>query len=93
MSCKCASYNSKGRYNCTASGSECIYLFPNSKRCAEEYGEGPDAERNRCEDCKEFYIEDGKRCCKTEPLTFIDGDFVNTKYIDSDVICCGGFRT
>ena len=46
MSCKCATYNGEGRYDCAVSGSECIYLFPDSKKCAEEYGEGPDAEND-----------------------------------------------
>ena len=44
MACKCATYNrDSGRFDCSVSGSECIYLIPNSKRCAGEYGEGPDA--------------------------------------------------
>ena len=44
MGCKCAVYDSdSGRYDCDVSGSGCIYLIPNSKRCANEYGEGPDA--------------------------------------------------
>lgn len=47
MSCKCATYNGEGRYDCAVSGSECIYLFPDSKKCAEEYGEGPDAENDQ----------------------------------------------
>ena len=48
MSCKSASfYEDEGRYYCEVSGSQCMFLIPNSKRCAEEFGEGPDA------DCKE----------------------------------------
>lgn len=44
MSCKCASFDEdEGRYYCEVSGSQCMYLFPSSKRCAEEFGEGPDA--------------------------------------------------
>ncbi|WP_199884080.1 hypothetical protein [Anaerosinus massiliensis] len=43
MSCKCAKYDSdSGRFDCSVSGSGCMYLIPNSKRCAEEWGEGPD---------------------------------------------------
>jgi len=43
MSCKCATFNpDDGRYECSVSGSGCMYLMPNSKRCAKEYGEGPD---------------------------------------------------
>ena len=45
MSCKCAKYDEdEGRYYCEVSEDQCIYLIPNSKRCAEDYGEGPDAE-------------------------------------------------
>jgi len=44
MSCICALYDDEGRYNCSISGDSCIYLIPNSKRCAEEYGEGPGVE-------------------------------------------------
>ncbi|SFM09494.1 hypothetical protein [Pelosinus propionicus] len=44
MSCKCATYDpDSGRWDCSVSGSGCMYLHPSSKRCAEEYGEGPDA--------------------------------------------------
>jgi hypothetical protein len=43
MSCKCAKFDSdSGRYKCDVSGDGCMYMFPDSKRCAEEYGEGPD---------------------------------------------------
>lgn len=45
MSCKCASFDEdEGRYYCEVSGSQCMYLIPSSKRCAEDFGEGPDAE-------------------------------------------------
>lgn len=27
---------------CSVSGGACMYLYPDSKRCAREYGEGPD---------------------------------------------------
>lgn len=45
MSCKCATFDpEEGRYSCSVSGDGCVFLFnPNSKRCAELYGEGPDA--------------------------------------------------
>ena len=44
MGCKCAKFDpDSGRYDCAVSGDGCIYMIPNSKRCAEEYGEGPDA--------------------------------------------------
>lgn len=43
MSCKCAKYDlDDGRYKCSVSGDGCMYLIPDSKICAEEWGEGPD---------------------------------------------------
>lgn len=45
MACKCAKYDpDEGRYSCEVTGDQCFYLFPNSKKCAEDYEEGPDAE-------------------------------------------------
>ncbi|KZL94343.1 hypothetical protein [Clostridium magnum] len=45
MSCKCATFDEDtGRYECSVSGSGCMYMVPNSKRCAEDFGEGPDVE-------------------------------------------------
>lgn len=42
--CKCATFDpDDGRYSCSVSGDGCMYLIPNSKRCAEDYREGPDA--------------------------------------------------
>ena len=29
-------------FECSVSGGACMYLYPDSKRCAREYGEGPD---------------------------------------------------
>ena len=44
MSCKAAKFDpDEGRYYCDVSGDQCMYYIPNSKRCAEECGEGPDA--------------------------------------------------
>jgi hypothetical protein len=42
--CKCAKPTDEyhGWY-CAVSGGECMFLIPNSKRCAEIYGEEPDA--------------------------------------------------
>ena len=40
--CTCATYDGNGRYDCSVGG-KCLYIIPDSKRCAEEYGEGPDA--------------------------------------------------
>ena len=45
MSCKCAKYDAEdGRYLCSVSGDNCMYLIPNSEKCAKDYGEGPDVE-------------------------------------------------
>ena len=30
-------------YGCSITEGPCMFLYPNSKSCAEEYGEGPDA--------------------------------------------------
>lgn len=44
MSCKCATFQpDEGRWSCSVSGDGCMYLIPNSKKCAEQFGEGPDA--------------------------------------------------
>lgn len=48
MGCKCAHLDpDEGRYYCDVSGSQCMYLIPNSKACARDFGEGPDAEINQ----------------------------------------------
>lgn len=45
MGCKCATFDAEqGRYDCSVSGDGCMYLTPNSKLCAEQFGKGPDAE-------------------------------------------------
>lgn len=44
MSCKCASWDMDEGYKCSVSGDRCMFMIPNSKACAEMYGEGPDAE-------------------------------------------------
>lgn len=44
MSCKAAKFDQdEGRYYCDVSGDQCMYYIPNSKKYAEEYGEGPDS--------------------------------------------------
>ena len=30
-------------YGCEITGGACMFLYPDSQNCAEEYGEGPDA--------------------------------------------------
>jgi hypothetical protein len=34
----------RGRWNCTFTGDDCFYYIPDSKSCAKDFGEGPDAE-------------------------------------------------
>lgn len=47
MSCKCAHFDEdSGRYDCDVSGDQCIYFIPDSKACARNYGEGPDAQES-----------------------------------------------
>jgi hypothetical protein len=36
-------------------------------------------------------MEDGKRCCRREPLSFHNNDILPSKYIEEDVVCCGAF--
>lgn len=85
----CSAFNDS---TCLVSGSSCMFFIPNSKKCAEIYNEGPDATVDKCEDCKDFYIENNKRCCKQEPLALVDGSIVNSKYIENDVTSCGAFE-
>jgi hypothetical protein len=43
VSCKCATFDpDEGRWQCSVSGDGCVYYVPNSKACAQDYGEGPD---------------------------------------------------
>jgi len=45
VACTSATFDpDSGRYECEISGSGCVFLNPDSKRCAEKYGEGPDVE-------------------------------------------------
>ncbi len=44
MGCSSATFDpDEGGYQCAVSGNDCMYFMPDSKRCAEQYGEGPDA--------------------------------------------------
>lgn len=44
MACSCAKRTDEYHgYECTITEGPCMFLIPNSKRCAEEYGEGPDS--------------------------------------------------
>lgn len=49
MSCLCATFDvDSGRYNCSVSGDGCMFLNPDSKACAEMFGEGPDMPQDCC---------------------------------------------
>lgn len=44
MAGKASTFDSdEGRYYCEVTGDQCMFYIPNSKACAEKYGEGPDA--------------------------------------------------
>lgn len=30
-------------WECEITGGACVYMFPNSRHCAEDFGEGPDS--------------------------------------------------
>lgn len=64
MSCKCASFDSDScRWECSVSGDGCIFVIPNSKACAEMYGEGPDVyEESKTEELRDYERE--KSDCK-----------------------------
>lgn len=43
--CKAAYYTDEWHgYGCEIAEGACMFLYPDSKACAEKYGEGPDAE-------------------------------------------------
>ena len=44
MACVCARQTDQWHgWKCEITDGECMFLFPDSKACAEKYGEGPDA--------------------------------------------------
>jgi len=44
MACKCARPTDEYHgWSCTVTDGACVFLIPDSKRCAELYDEGPDA--------------------------------------------------
>ena len=45
--CKAAYYTDEWHgYGCSITGDACMFLFPDSKACAEQYGDGPDVEED-----------------------------------------------
>ncbi len=57
MSCLCAKRTDEYHgWECSVTDGECMFLTPNSKACAEIYGEGPDVaveDENKEKDCPE----------------------------------------
>ncbi len=52
MSCRFANQTDEWHgWECSITEGPCMYLMPDSKACAKEYGEGPDAEHD--EGCEE----------------------------------------
>ena len=95
MSCVCSKQTDEFHgWECSITDGACMFLFPSSKKCAEVYGEGPDANHDKCEDCIKFYTEENKRCCTTEPLRMSEDykESISSKYIEDDTVCCGGFK-
>jgi hypothetical protein len=43
MGCKAARYSMDEGWKCSVTGDCCMFWFPNSKACAEQFNEGPDA--------------------------------------------------
>lgn len=43
MNCTCSRFDEDEGYKCEVTGDRCMFMFPNSKACAELFGEGPDA--------------------------------------------------
>lgn len=67
MSCKCAIRTDEYHgWECDITGGSCMFLLPNSKACAEKYGEGPDANSNDSVDleCDECLCPDCKSDCE-----------------------------
>lgn len=51
MSCKAARATDEYHgWECEITGGACMFLYPSSKACAEQFGEGPDAESFEEED-------------------------------------------
>lgn len=40
-------------WKCTITDGACMFMYPNSKKCAEQYGEGPDAYNEESDEMEE----------------------------------------
>lgn len=93
MSCKSARVTDQYHgWECMISGSACMFLSPNSKLCAEGYGEGPDAVESDQEDEENVITDDltNYECWDCENQ-FIAGDRAAAKFPDRSLRCpyCG----
>lgn len=80
MSCKCAKRTDEYHgWVCSITESACIYFIPDSKQCAEDYGEGPDVK----EDEREGQIM--KKWCDTCDGT---GELDNSTRLEQDTKLC-----
>lgn len=64
--CKAAYHTDEWHgYGCNVTGDACMFLYPDSKACAEKYGEGPDAEEHNEEpDCDICLCPDCSASCE-----------------------------
>ena len=93
MSCKSAKITDQYHgWECEISGGACMFLNPNSKLCAEEYGEGPDAiEIDQEGESKAIKDDLTKYECWDCENQFITGDRAVEKKPDRSLRCpyCG----
>ena len=63
MGCKCAKVTDEYHgWECDITEGACVFLNPDSKKCDEMYGEGPDAHgEETCATC-EYWLEKYQKC-------------------------------
>jgi len=99
MSCKCAKATDEYHgWECEVSGGACMFLIPDSKACAKEYGEGPDMipdeseddmTKYDCLDCgKQFVL--GDRAVANCPTGFPICPYCGQNNIDGTVMAKAG---
>ncbi len=84
MGCKCAKVTDEWHgWECSVTGSACMFLYPDSKKCAELYGEGPDAWN------EEEGFNQGNDCdlCKYQYMTGRDGTDLGCERADQELSC------
>lgn len=103
MSCKCAVRTDEFHgWACTVTDGACMFFHPDSKACAETYGEGPDAhnastekETVTQETSEEFWARLGKCLGYASEKCPKCGRVRLEKYESGDIICekCGWNNT